>query len=352
MARPGITYHEVTDAIQTLLGQNKPVTIENIRQQLKTGSNSTIARHLNDWKKQSSGGLLQPHTLPKEIVAFVEGLWQRLQEEMMQKVLQHQENIDIKLTTAQQELSASHQTIIVLKDKLHQAEEKLQIYQHREKENQREFATEQKNNAKLTERLQFLEIQNSKEANEKKELHDLLKKTQANLEHYQQAALELREKQQFAIEQERQTYQKNIDALQQAFIQESQQRIQFEHQCNQLEKYHQQLTKELNEHRQMLKQSQSASRDLEINLQAKHQQHQQLEAQYQTVIDRLKLHESELIHLKAELMTTRNQCKLYEQELAKAKDKIQTLRQDNLFLTEEKSKLAGQFEQLQIIRKK
>jgi chromosome segregation ATPase len=347
MARPGITYHDVTDAIQTLLGQNKPVTIENIRQQLKTGSNSTIARYLNDWKKQSSGSLLQPHTLPKEIVAFVEGLWQRVQEEMMQKVLQHQEDIDTKLLTAQQELRASHQTIITLKDKLHQAEEQLSIYQHREKENQLVLATEQKNNAKLTERVQLLETQNSKEANEKKELHYLLKQTQANLEHYQQAALELREKQQLTLEQERQTYQKNIDALQQAFIQESQQKIQFENQCKQIEKYNQKLTKEADEHREMLKQSQSASRDLEIKLQAKHQQHQQLEAQYQTVIDRSKRNEEALINLKAELMATSNQHKMYEQELAKAKDKIQALRQDNLFLTEEKFKLAGQFEQLQ-----
>ncbi len=280
-------------------------------------------------------------------MAFVEGLWQRLQEEMMQKVLQHQEDIDTKLVTAQQELRASHQTIIALKDKLHQVEEQLPIYQHREKENQLALTTEQKNTAKLTERLHGLETQNSKEANEKKELHYLLKQTQANLEHYQQAALELREKQQLTLEQERQTYQKNIDALQKAHIQESQQKIQFENQCKQIEKYSQQLKKELDEHRELLKQSQSTSRDLEIKLQIKGQQHQQLEAQYQTVIDRSKINEEELINLKAELMAICHQRKMYEQELAKAKDKIQSLRKDNLFLTEEKFKLAGQFEQLQ-----
>jgi hypothetical protein len=52
MARPGINYHDVADAAQQLTGQGKNPTIEGIRAFLGTGSSSTIAPHLRDWKSK------------------------------------------------------------------------------------------------------------------------------------------------------------------------------------------------------------------------------------------------------------------------------------------------------------
>ena len=50
MARIGITYHDVTRAIATLQTLQKNPTVDHIREILGTGSKSTIARFLREWK--------------------------------------------------------------------------------------------------------------------------------------------------------------------------------------------------------------------------------------------------------------------------------------------------------------
>ncbi len=50
MGRPGITEEEVFDAIETLLDREAKVTVENIRAHLHRGSPNTIIKHLRAWK--------------------------------------------------------------------------------------------------------------------------------------------------------------------------------------------------------------------------------------------------------------------------------------------------------------
>ena len=87
MARPGITKQEVFAAANQILGQGKDPTIEQIRQLLKTGSNSTIAAHLRDWRASQSETqtLAINEGLPHDIVSVVKGLWDRLRSRQIRK---------------------------------------------------------------------------------------------------------------------------------------------------------------------------------------------------------------------------------------------------------------------------
>jgi chromosome segregation ATPase len=106
MARPGITKQEVFAAANQLLGEGKPPTIELIRQLLKTGSNSTIAGHLRDWR--ATQGETQTvainEGLPHDIVSIVKGLWDRLSAQAGLKVDEIEENALQTISELQQEL--------------------------------------------------------------------------------------------------------------------------------------------------------------------------------------------------------------------------------------------------------
>lgn len=53
IGRSGITYEEVVDAAEKLLGLNETPTINKVRYHLgDTGSNSNISRHLKNWKDE------------------------------------------------------------------------------------------------------------------------------------------------------------------------------------------------------------------------------------------------------------------------------------------------------------
>ena len=51
MARPGVSYHDVSNAAAQLVASGKNPTIEHIRVILGTGSNSTLGAHLRAWKE-------------------------------------------------------------------------------------------------------------------------------------------------------------------------------------------------------------------------------------------------------------------------------------------------------------
>jgi len=52
VGRIGIIYQDVATAAQQLQGLSKNPTVDNVRSILGTGSKSTIARHLKEWKSQ------------------------------------------------------------------------------------------------------------------------------------------------------------------------------------------------------------------------------------------------------------------------------------------------------------
>ena len=98
MGRPGITYHDVANAAQQVTTADNNPTIESVRAILKTGSSSTIAQHLRDWKAKQSDtfALASKEKIPEELVAALKGLWQKLvteSEEQVEIIKQQHEDI-------------------------------------------------------------------------------------------------------------------------------------------------------------------------------------------------------------------------------------------------------------------
>lgn len=81
MARLGVTYQDIANTADQLVGEGKQPTIELIRNQLGTGSTTTIANHLRKWRSEQDGStaVASKENLPQEFVSVMKGLWQRLQ---------------------------------------------------------------------------------------------------------------------------------------------------------------------------------------------------------------------------------------------------------------------------------
>ncbi|MBC3930351.1 DNA-binding protein [Undibacterium curvum] len=83
MARAGILYSDVVRAASELLAAGKTVTVDNVRKAMgDTGSKSTIAPYLKQWKESQEGeARLQQSSLPEGLLNQVKALYATLKED-------------------------------------------------------------------------------------------------------------------------------------------------------------------------------------------------------------------------------------------------------------------------------
>ncbi len=107
MARPGITYQDVVNAIQALATSEQNPTIESIRHQLGTGSSSTIAKYLRAWRAQTqqpTPHFESPNASAEEAVVLMQNMWLTLNQHMEEKVNLLEEQHRLKITELEQAL--------------------------------------------------------------------------------------------------------------------------------------------------------------------------------------------------------------------------------------------------------
>lgn len=96
MARIGITYEQVSAAIDQLIAEGANPTIMGIREVLGTGSPNTIHRHLTTWKQAAPVVVRRPVDLPGELKGA-------LVAEIERQAAAARAEVEKALTTAQQE---------------------------------------------------------------------------------------------------------------------------------------------------------------------------------------------------------------------------------------------------------
>ncbi|MBP9726091.1 MAG: DNA-binding protein [Gammaproteobacteria bacterium] len=238
MGRTGVTLFEVEQAAVQLQGKGKNPSVDAVREILGTGSKSTIAQHLRDWKSTQCEA---QGKLPQEVIAFVTGLWERLHGQVEQRVIDIEKASAEQMQTLQQALFQSQQALTQLKKEFHQKDEALAESNISHAALEKNLQAQQHEHAKLLERYHSTQ-ENSKAENAR--LHQLANNIQANLEHYQQAMQQQRTEQQLANEKQHAQSEKNIKPLQRELEFYSQQSRDFEHQGNTKTLELQQLTGE------------------------------------------------------------------------------------------------------------
>lgn len=54
MARIGVTYKDIAEASETIKSRGQEPTVDRVREYLGTGSKSTIAPHLKQWRNNNT----------------------------------------------------------------------------------------------------------------------------------------------------------------------------------------------------------------------------------------------------------------------------------------------------------
>ncbi|MCE8015139.1 hypothetical protein HOP62_03495 [Halomonas sp. MCCC 1A17488] len=103
MARSGVQYEDVQQAIETLLAKGEAPSVQKIRDVLGTGSFTTISDHLREWRlqREASRDLPASQSMPEPVLKLAESLWHKAQEAAGEGLAGYREQADRRVADAQ-----------------------------------------------------------------------------------------------------------------------------------------------------------------------------------------------------------------------------------------------------------
>jgi chromosome segregation ATPase len=342
MGRLGVSYEEVAQAVQEAQGKGRSPTVDNVRLIIGSGSKSTIARHLRDWRNQQGIARGSDGAIPSELLGLVKGLWERLRDTVEQKAYDYQCESDEKVKQTQQQLTQSQQRYAVLQEQHHQLEEQLHQQAKMVDELKNTLVLEQQEKAKITERSASQEFHRQEQQNEIERLHQLLKHVQHNLEHYQTTTQQLRQEQSLNIEKQRNEYEQRISQLQQQIASIATEKSSYQ---AQYEQTHQALEKLQSGHETLSQTTQ----EVQIKYHSLSQEHAKLTQYHQDQSRAFEVKKQSVIELQIKLAAYEEKILSLEKTLLKADNKVQILRDEKSYLTQDKAQLEGQLKKLEWI---
>lgn len=349
MARPGVTYGEVVEAINQLIGQGKNPTIEQVRIILGTGSSTTIANHLKDWKEQQDDTyhIANKENLPKEFVALMKGLWERLVNHADEKIAENEANAREQMNQVVQELKSSRQRIAEVEQQYEQVrQEKISLTQTKETLEQL-LSTEKIEHAALKSSSNSLITQLTEKQEWISELSRLHSQAQANLEHYREAAREQRLLDQEQYEQNKRELQAEIKALKDQAIFTHEKLTSLQQNYQSLQQVHTTLNANLakltTQHEmlqtQLIENEKIKTEALQTSL---HWQNM-----YQVTEKKMDIHTQKLIEVESQYKLVQEQLNTAQHMLQEVLEEKKVIGHEKWILSQEKAQLEGQIQQMQ-----
>lgn len=351
MGRTGITYYEVANAIATLQGRQKNLTIDTIREELGTGVKSTIAKFLQQWKSKNGVSNTNEMGIPNELQQLIRGLWEKIQSDADVKIEKHQleagtEILDAKNVVAltQQQNTLLHSDIKTLSEKLdHQTQTSEQL-----KNTINNLGNEK---AKLSERISSLESHISDHKNENDRLHQLLKNTQNNLVHYQQAVEQQRQEQALFLEKQRSEYELKLSQLQNQLTFSLNEKTEYQTKYDGIFQKHNQLLINFESEKNNAQLFQKNCDSLSVeNTQIKNEI-EKLTAHQNQLTEKLENNNSENTALYIQLKSSENNIASTKDSHDRLEHKMRILHEQFDKISHEKAFLEGQLKQLQLTKR-
>ncbi len=351
MARPGVTYSEVSHEAQRLVAAGKAPTIEAIRIALGTGSNSTLGAHLRTWKTRQgqTQEIASKEHIPEALVATLKGLWEQVMDEAEGKIQAIHQETQQDTTKLTQELQHFQQNSV------HWQQQHQQIKQERDAFAHDKATLEQLlNNAKiemaaLSEKYAAIEKQAQEKQLRAEELRQQNQQMQANLEHYRAASLEQRVVDQQRHEQQQKQLEQTISQTNQELAQIKQENLILQQQ-NQETNFERntlksQLDKLNGQHQLATERLADALNELAKKSQA--QQHWQ--EQHDIISTKWDEQNKSFIELQTQHTLSKQELTTIKDELKEINAQNKALSHEKWILGQEKSQLYGQLKQLQEI---
>ena len=387
MGRIGISYQDVATAILKLQEQSKPPTVDNVREVLKTGSKSTIARLLREWKQQH--GLLKNHNdgnLPTELMGMIKEFWLKLQNKTDGSADNHQQEYDATLHGIQQQLNqykakdaawwnrvqvleeklqlqkkenkqlnavliAEQQEKMEAKDtewrgKIRLLEEKLQQQNEDNKQLNAALIAEQKEKIEATEQLKILQSRQLESEVENERLHQLLKHAQVNLEHYQTTIQQIHLEHESAMEQQYTDHEQKLLPMQQQLERVTREKTFLEGRCGNLEKEYGVFMTQYAELEAQTQELQAKHSKLELDCTRISQNYARISQDCNVQRQALDAKNNELTECQVKLEKAEEHVDYLQNTLFAIEDKLISLQDNYLSVSQEKANLEGYVREL------
>lgn len=346
MARSGVTYFDIANAAQAVKVRGKEPTVDRVREQLGTGSKSTIGPLLKRWREQN-GEAIDASGLPGDLVEVVRSLHERLQRTADDRVDQARNEAQAVVSELRQQTAQQEALLGQANADKNTLESELQ-------------ATRAENVA-LKKELEELRLRSSKVESQRDEAWSRIADIKSSLDDQKQENRALRE---------------NYEHYQQKTAEDRQQerdeyRLAAQHHQNQIQQLLEQLTRVESRYAELQKDYKEQTRELE-GLRTERQSMLERHTKLTSEMESLLLQFKEMATLRDELqkqnaglqqqasvlqgdVSSANrsiehlrelQAKA-EQTLVLANDKIEALADENRHLIEEKAVLQGQLKQIQ-----
>ena len=104
MARSGVQYEDVKQAIDTLMAKGEAPSVQKVREVLGTGSFTTISDHLREWRsrREERAETASTQGMPESIQQLAEGLWEKAQDAAGDALAEYREMADRDVKTARE----------------------------------------------------------------------------------------------------------------------------------------------------------------------------------------------------------------------------------------------------------
>ncbi|MGH1472520.1 MAG: DNA-binding protein [Cellvibrionaceae bacterium] len=341
MARPGVTYYDISRAAEAVKARGSEPTIDRVREQLGTGSKSTIAPLLKKWRNNKELNIEESETgLPSDLIRAVKSLRDRIQQESEEVVEQAKQDYQSRVQTlersladAQKELSAASNN----EQNLNQQVEDL-------KGNCRQL-TDSLN--ELQTRLTAVEVDRSAIQTRAQELKETIielkeenRAVRDHFEHYQQRTAEDRQLDRDQFQSQLQQLELQVESLTNQLLQTQQEKNDYKRRYEGAQEHadkfvfeNQELKRNLEFHNEKLKKLRLECENKASRITA-----------FDESISELR---TEVANLKEQLIHRRTALSSIDAELQNAREYADRVSDENKEITQEKAVLQGRLIQLQ-----
>jgi len=349
MARPGVTYLDVSNAAQQLVAAGRTPTIETIRIALGTGSNSTLGIHLKTWKSKqdSTQQIATKENIPEELISALKGVWERVMNQSEDRIQAIEQETQQELIQLKQEVQR------LQKDNAHWQQQYQQTKQERDGFAHEKSVIEQLlANAKIeiatsSEKFTGAEQQNKEKQARIDELHRQHQQVQANLEHYRAASLEQRLTDQQRYEQQQKQLEQTVQQVNQELAQLRGENLAFQQQYQQAIFENNSLKTQLDKLHAQHEAITTRLSDTVSDLAKKTQDQQHWQEQFKILQTKYDEQNNLFIDTKTQNVMMQQQVQTIKNELVELREQNKILAHEKWVLGQEKAQLYGQLKQLE-----
>jgi len=346
MARPGVTYFDVAKTVVQLIEQKIHPSIEEIRKVLGTGSNSTINRHLREWRSKHGHQVEMEQGLPDSLLVVVKGIYDGIKEESINKINiieSESKSAIVELRTRLVELEAERNKLIqtnkMLEDSTNERQEENLALQRKLSALEQTIDKKTMENNTLQERLE------DKKA-EIDTLKQQLKNAQDNLDHYRETIRQTRETENNLLNGQIKNLENQLYQQQSTAEKATEEIAKLSKKVESLENGQEDAVQELNA---------SFAKCQEQNniIQKQNLIHNELSEKYKNILSdnakityELRTEKETTVILNKSFEKAQERIKMLDDALKKAETNVANISDKILFLTQEKTELACQLKQL------